>query len=97
MVTSESTVTPHAIVPGWKVGYLVRETAEACDYRVLPVVSITAVPGGLEPVVMTPGGHTVRASEVGDIVFAVGPDESTEKIAQAHAALRGRTEIGLAA
>ena len=97
MILSNCTVTTHAIAPGWKVGYLVRETNEACDYRVLPVVSIAEVPNGLEPVVMTPDGRTVRASEVGATVFAVGPDESAEKIAQAHAASRGRTEIGLAA
>lgn len=80
-----------ALVPGWKVGYLVGETDEVCDYRILPVIAIAEVPGGLEPVVMTPNGKIARASEIGETVFSVGPDESTEKVAQAHAAQRGRS------
>lgn len=80
-----------SLVPGWKVGYLVSENDEFCDYRILPVIAIAEVPGGLEPVVMTPSGKLVRASEIGETAFSVGPDESSDKIAQAHAAARGRT------
>ena len=91
MVISQSNVSTIAIVPGWKVGYLVGETAEACDYRILPVVAIAQVGDALEPVVMAPNGKIARASALGETVFSVGPDESAEKIAQAHAAARGRT------
>lgn len=91
MVISQNNVSTIALVPGWKVGYLVGEDAESCDYRILPVIAIAEVADGLEPVVMAPNGKIAHASQVGAVVFSVGPDESAEKIAQAHAAARGRT------
>ena len=97
MVISLSNVSTIALVPGWKVGYLVSENDEFCDYRILPVIAIAEVPGGLEPVVMAPNGKLARASEIGETVFSVGPDESAEKVAQAHAAARGRTVQSLRA
>lgn len=80
------------IVPGWLIGYLTREDDETCEYRTLSVVSLVAFNGAIEPIVMTPDGRTVRDSEVGlERAFAVGPDDDVEKVAQAHAAGRGRT------
>lgn len=94
---SLSNVSTIALVPGWKVGYLVGEDAEFCDYRILPVIAIAEVAGGLEPVVMTPNGKIAHASQVGEVVFSVGPDESADKITQAHAAARGRAVLSVRA
>lgn len=86
------------IVPGWLIGYLVREDTTTCEYRLLPVVSLVGDPDGeIEPVVMLPDGKTARASSVGDRAFAAGPDEDANKIAMAHAARRGRTVKRVAA
>jgi len=90
VVVFSSNVSTIALVPGWKVGYLVAEDAESCDYRILPVIAIAEGLGNLEPVVMTPNGKLARASEIGETAFSVGPDECAEKITQAHAAARGR-------
>lgn len=82
------------IVPGWLIGYLVREDEDTCEYRLLPVVSLIAGTSGseadIEPVVMLPDGQTVRASDVGPRAFSAGPRDDAEKIAAAHAAERGR-------
>lgn len=80
------------IVPGWLIGYLVREDDTTCEYRLLPVVSLVGdvESGEIEPVVMLPDGKTVRASDVTGRAFAAGPNEDAGKIAAAHAAGRGR-------
>lgn len=93
MIESRSNVSTFPIVPGWKVGYLVKETPDGADYRVLPVIAIAEHAGKLEPVVMTPTGKIAKASEIGETAFSVGPDESAEKIARAHAASR-RPDLG---
>jgi len=79
------------VVPGWLIGYLVREDDATCEYRLLPVVSLVGeADGDIEPVVMLPDGRTARASDAGERVFAAGPDEDAFKIANAHASQRGR-------
>ncbi len=86
------------IVPGWLIGYLTREDDATCEYRMLAVVSLVAVNGAIEPIVMTPDGRTIRASEVGlERAFAAGPDEDVQKVAQAHAAGRSRSVRSVAA
>jgi hypothetical protein len=86
------------VVPGWLIGYLVREDATTCEYRLLPVVSLIGDPDGeIEPVVMLPDGKAVRASSAGARAFAAGPTEDATKIAAAHAAGRGRRVRGVAA
>lgn len=79
------------IVPGWLIGFLIREDEHACEYRMLAVVSLVGdAAGNIEPVVMLPDGRTARAGDVGVRAFAAGPDEDVRKIAAAHAATRGR-------
>jgi hypothetical protein len=80
-----------SVVPGWVIGYLVVETDEVCEYRTLSVIGLIGCDdGGVEPVVVLPDGRTVRASDVGPSAFAVATGEDVNKVAQAHAASRGR-------
>ena len=86
------------IVPGWLIGYLVREDQHVCEYRTLAVISLVGDPAGnVEPIVMLPDGQTLRASEVGERAFAAGPDDDVRKIAAAHAASRRRALKSIAA
>lgn len=93
----QATVNIAGIVPGWLIGYLVAEDDTSCDYRILSVVSLIAGGDGIEPVVMSPDGRTLRASEVGVAAFAAGPGDDVQKIAEAHAAGRGRVVRSAAA
>lgn len=91
-------MTIGGVVPGWQIGYLAREDATGCEYRMLDVISLITTEGGIEPVVMSPDGQALRASAVGlELAFAVGPDEDANKAAQAHAARRGRVVRSAAA
>lgn len=86
------------VVPGYLIGYLVREDDTTCEYRLLPVVSLVGDPDGeIEPVVMLPDGRTARASAVGERAFSAGPNEDITKIANAHAKTRGRRARRVAA
>lgn len=81
-----------SIAPGWLIGFVTRDDGVTCEYRTLDVITIVVADGAIEPIVMTPDGRTIRADEVGlERAFAVGPGEDVRKVAQAHAAKRGRT------
>lgn len=85
-----ATVSIATILPGWLIGYLVTDDGVVCEYRALPVVSIAAVGDSVEPVVMTPDGKTLLASTIPGRAFAVGPEDSFERLAAAHASSVGR-------
>lgn len=82
------------MTPGWLIGYLIGDDGETCTYRMLEVVSLAARDGGdeIDAIVMTPTGKPVRADDIPDRAFAVGPTEDVRKVALAHASTRGRTK-----
>lgn len=91
LLPKSTTMNLAGVVPGWLIGFLVREDDGTCEYRMLPVISLIgdATTGDVEPVVMLPDGRAARAADVGERAFAAGPHEDVRKIAAAHAATRG--------
>lgn len=83
------TIAP--IAAGYFIAYLKADDGQDVDYYRLRVVTVVATSdGGIEPIVMTPDGKTLRADELPGRAFSVAPGECFKKLAAVHAAQLGR-------